>query len=108
MLIYEFPKQGEDPIIFAQQLGEVSNNSMGLNGGKLLGLVAPELTFKFLGSSPELVQMGNYEFKVGVVDSSNKMTLLSYEFPYNQGEESIRYDGDMQVGLSFDDNNHYA
>ena len=81
---------------------------MGLNGGRLFGLVAPQLAFKFLGSSSESVQMGKYEFKVGVVDSGNKMTLLSYEFDYNQGEKSIRYDGEMQVDLRFNDNSHYA
>lgn len=39
--------------------------------------------------------MGRYDFQVSVLDSTNKMSLLTYQFDYNQGEESIRYDGSL-------------
>jgi hypothetical protein len=43
--------------------------------------------------------MGKYEFQVSVLDNNNMMTLWAYEFDYNQGEESIRYDGNMQLSV---------
>jgi hypothetical protein len=108
VLSHKFAKQAGTGVLFAQQLGAVSGNSMGLNGDRLFGLVAPELTFKFLASSPEGRRMGKYEFKVGVVDGSGMMNLLGYEFDYNQGEEGIRYDGELDLELRFDDTHHYA
>jgi hypothetical protein len=47
--------------------------------------------------------MGKYEFQVSVVDSAGMMTLLAYDFDYNEGQESIRYDGPMELDLRFDD-----
>lgn len=51
---------------------------MGLNGGRLFGLVSPQLNFKFLTASAQGVHMGKYEFQVGVIDSNGMMTILPY------------------------------
>jgi hypothetical protein len=103
VLSHKFTKQAL-PLIFAQQIGEVTGNSMGLNGGRLFGLVPPSLTFKFLSSSASVLQMGKYEFQVSVLDSSNMMSLLPFKFDYNQGEENIKYDGSLELSVSFDEN----
>jgi hypothetical protein len=50
VLSHKFSKEAGE-LIFAQQLGDVNGNSMGLNGGRLFGLVSPQLTFKFLSAS---------------------------------------------------------
>lgn len=38
VLSHKFEARGEQPIIFAQQIGEDNNNSMGINGNYLYGL----------------------------------------------------------------------
>lgn len=62
---------------------------MGINNNLLFGLVPPSLMFKFLTNtkSPHLQStgMGRYDFQVSVLDSTNKMSLLTYQFDYNQG-----------------------
>lgn len=85
VLSHKFNKETGE-LIFAQQLGETSGNSMGLNGGHLFGLVSPQLNFKFLSASAQEVKMGKYEFQVSVVDTGGMMTLLPYEFDYNEGQ----------------------
>lgn len=52
--------------------------------------------------------MGRYDFQVSVLDSTNKMSLLTYQFDYNQGEESIRYDGSLEVEVEFDEHTVYS
>lgn len=52
--------------------------------------------------------MGKYEFQVSVLDNAGAMNLLSYEFDYNQGEESIHYDGFLTVSLPFNTNVRYS
>lgn len=51
--------------------------------------------------------MGKYKFQVSVLDSSSMMSLLTYEFYYNQGEESIRYDDSLDLQVRFDDDTDY-
>lgn len=74
---------------------------MGINNNLLFGLVPPFLMFKFLTTTKqpalEAAGMGRYDFQVSVLDSTNKMSILTYQFDYNQGEESIRYDGSLDV-----------
>lgn len=74
---------------------------MGINNNLLFGLVPPSLMFKFITDTqlPNLQSagMGRYAFQVSVLDSTNKMSILTYQFDYNQGEESIRFDGSLEV-----------
>ena len=38
VMSHKFEKKGEKNILFAQQIGEDNNNSMGINGDSLFGL----------------------------------------------------------------------
>lgn len=52
--------------------------------------------------------MGKYEFQVSVLDTNGMMSLLSYEFDYNQGEEIIRYDDTLDLAVTFNADTRYA
>lgn len=54
VLSHRFPVTTNNAIIFAQQIGEISDNSMGINNNLLFGLVPPSLMFKFLTTTKKL------------------------------------------------------
>ena len=47
ILSHRLPRNPDTPLLFAQQLGQANNNSLGLNGHTLFGLSLPSLVFQF-------------------------------------------------------------
>ncbi len=60
-----------------------------LDGTQLVGLTFPNLIFRF--EPVRVPTMTLWSLNVSVVDSLNEMSILNYQFAYNEKEEKIDY-----------------
>ena len=74
-------------MIFAQQIGSIKNSSLILNEDNIIGITVPKIILRFMpkGVSDELGVM-LVEFNVSVVDIMNTLSILNYQFSYNENE----------------------
>jgi hypothetical protein len=74
-------------VIFAQQIGSIKNSSLILNEDNIIGITVPNIILRFMpkGVSDDLGVM-LVEFNVSVVDIMNTLSILNYQFSYNENE----------------------
>lgn len=74
-------------MIFAQQIGSIKNSSLILNEDNIIGITVPNIILRFMpkGVSDDLGVM-LVEFNVSVVDIMNTLSILNYQFSYNENE----------------------
>ena len=74
-------------MIFAQQIGSIKNSSLILNEDNIIGITVPNIILRFMpkGVSGDLGVM-LVEFNVSVVDIMNTLSILNYQFSYNENE----------------------
>lgn len=73
-------------MIFAQQIGSIKNSSLILNGDNIIGITVPNIILRFMPKGVSNLGVMLVEFNVSVVDIMNTLSILNYQFSYNENE----------------------
>jgi len=64
-----------------------------LNGGNLVGITIPNFILRFINNESANLGITLVDFNVSVVDSLNTLSVLNYQFSYDEKEEQINFLG---------------
>lgn len=82
------------PLVFAQQLGKVDNNSMSLNGNTIVAITNPSLLFKIENGNKNIkrnsisqkqADQTMVNLKVSFIDEEKIMNIVDFKFGYEEG-----------------------
>lgn len=94
LLVHRIPTDASSELTFSQQISPIVNSSLMLLGNdRLLGITVPSLVFELTKKALAGLQEDTavYQFSIGVVDSLEMLSILSYKFRYNEKEEEIDF-----------------